>query len=91
VIYVLAVTNALALLALAYSLRLASQERRILFAASLQASGKTDAARRAAGPTHAEAKAAVEQQVKLAEEVKASGGVFTSQNPFGRPQKPEGI
>lgn len=75
-IYALAVTNAISLLALAYSLRLASQERRILFAASLQAGGKTDAARRAAGPTHAEAKAAVEQQLKIKQELMENGGVF---------------
>jgi hypothetical protein len=68
--------NAVSLLALAYSLKLASAERRILFAASLQAKGDTDAARRAAGPTHSEAKAAVDQQLKLQQEIKENGGTF---------------
>jgi len=76
VIYVLAVTNICSLLALAYSLRLGSVERRILFAASLEAGGKTDAARRAAGPTHAEAQAAVEQQLKIKQEIMEGGGTF---------------
>lgn len=85
-IYALALTNALSLLGLAYSLRLASQERRILFAASLEAGGKTDAARRAAGPTHAEARAAVEQQLKIKQELMESGGVFDPER-----HKPVGI
>lgn len=76
-IYALVVTNVIALLALAYSLRLASAERRILFSASLEAGGKTDAARRAAGPTYSEAKAAVDQQLRIRKELEENGGVFT--------------
>ena len=75
-IYAFAATNAVSLLALAYSLKLASAERRILFSASLQAKGDTDAARRAAGPTHSEAKAAVDQQLKLQQEIRENGGTF---------------
>tara|TARA_R110000822_G_scaffold115504_1_gene247309 strand:- start:1664 stop:1924 length:261 start_codon:yes stop_codon:yes gene_type:complete len=75
-IYAFAAMNAVSLLALAYSLKLASAERRILFAASLQSKGDTDAARRAAGPTHSEAKAAVDQQLKIQKEIKENGGAF---------------
>ncbi len=84
-IHVLAVTNVCSLLALAYALRLSSTERRILFAASLEAGGKTDAARRASGPTHAEAHKAVEQQLKLKQELLENGGVFdpTRNKPVG--------
>lgn len=71
-----AVTNVVLAGLIAYLFRLASAERRILFAASLQARGDTDAARRAAGPTHSEAKAAVEQQLKIQQEIKDNGGAF---------------
>lgn len=86
----LAVTNVSTLIALAYSFKLASTERRILFAASLEADRKTDAARRAMSPTHAEAKASVDQQLKLMKEAQENGGVF--QAPPGSPApKPVGI
>lgn len=88
---ILGATNTAAVGALVYSLRMASQERRILFSASLEAAGKTDAARRAAGPTHAEAQRAVDQQLKLMEEAKQNGGVFSG-NPYASTKvKPEGI
>jgi hypothetical protein len=86
----LAATNMATVLALVVSLRQASQERRILFAASLEANGATDAARRAASPTMDEAKGAVEQQLKRMAEVKENGGVFSASNPFGS-VKPEGV
>lgn len=90
-IVILGATNTAAICGLVYSLRLASQERRILFAASLEANGKTDAARRAAGPTHEEAQRSVEQQLKLMEEAKENGGVFSG-NPYASDRiKPVGI
>lgn len=89
-IVALAVTNVAALLAVLQVQRLSSQERRILFAASLESKGLADAARRASAPTMDEAKSAVESQVKKMNEIKENGGVFSSANPFGH-VKPEGI
>jgi len=86
----LAVVSVSLTIAIVLSLRMASAERRILFAAALQAEGKTDAARRAAGPTHAEAQASVEQQIKMMKESTDEHGVFAG-NPYAQPKKPEGI
>ena len=90
-IVALAVTNVAALLAVVQVQRLSSQERRILFSASLEAQGLTDAARRAASPTMDEAKSAVEAQVRKMNEIKENGGVFSAANPFGNVVKPEGV
>lgn len=88
---ILGATNTAAICGLVYSIRISSQERRILFAASLEADGKTDAARRAAGPTHEEAQRSVEQQLKLMAEAQDGGGVFSG-NPYASDKvKPVGI
>ena len=90
-IVALAVTNVAAVVAILQIQRLSSQERRILFAASLESVGATDAARRASAPTMDEAKSAVDAQIKKMNEIKENGGVFSSSNPFGHVVKPEGI
>jgi len=89
-IYVLAVTNLGALLVVLYLIRSTSQERRILWASVLQSKGDNDAARRAAGPTHAEAQKAVEQQIAIKKEQIDDSGTFSAQNPFSN-KKPLGI
>jgi hypothetical protein len=89
-VFSLAATNMAAVVALVLSLRSASLERRILFSASLEANGKTDAARRASAPTQGEAQASVDQQIKLMAEAKENGGVFSG-NPYASPPKPVGI
>ena len=66
------------------------EARRTLTAAALEAKGLTDAARRAAAPTPPEVRQQLESQVKLQQELRQSGGVFSAQNPFGT-VKPEGV
>ncbi len=85
----LIITNIMLIVALVLLDRSNSAERRILWASVLEAQKLTDASRRAAGPTHAEAQKSVEQQIQIQKEMKEAGGVFGPNNPFSN-QKPIG-
>ena len=86
----LALGNVAGYALLGYQIRASTQERQKFYAATLQATGATDAARRVAAPTPREQRKLVEDQLKMRKEAMSTAPEFSAANPFAR-SKPHGV